>query len=157
MFRAGAILRTWAFINNMSTKKVILQGLLAGLVIFIASMLVSQIFKIVFPSVGAEYQNLNLFRAYSDPLMLLFFVYPFLLGVILAWFWEKVKNVFGTDVRGGVNFGIAYWIVSTIPGMFVTYSSMPYSLLIVISWLAEGLVSGILAGIIFAKLENKIK
>jgi hypothetical protein len=135
-------------------KKIILSGLLVGVAYFIASMLISQIFKVVFPSVNAEYLNPNLFRSYSDPLMLLFFVYPFLLGIILAWFWNKTKNIFGTDLKGGLKFGFTYWVVSTIPGMFVTYSSMPYSALIVLSWLVEGLAAGLMAGIILSKLNK---
>lgn len=134
-------------------KKIILPGLLAGLINFIASMAISKIFGVIFPVLNLEYQNTNLFRLESDPLMLLFFVYPFLLGIILAWFWNKTKSVFGEGMQGGVKFGFTYWIVATIPGMFVTYSSMPYSLLMVISWLAGGLASGILSGIVFAKMN----
>ena len=136
-------------------KKIIILGLAAGFVNLFASMLVSKIFGVLFPVINAEYQNPALFRPWTDPLMLLFFVYPFLLGIVLAWFWEKTKNIYGTDIKGGINFGVAYWIIATIPGMFITYSSMPYSLLIIISWLVGGLVSAILAGIVFVKLGNK--
>lgn len=136
----------------MNLKKIIGSGILAGLVIFLASQVVSRIFGVVFPSINAEYQNPNLFRPFKDPLMLLFFVHPFLLGIILAWFWEKTKTIFGENINGGLKFGIAYWIVATIPGMFITYTSMPYSLPIIVSWLAAGLIEGILAGIIFSKL-----
>jgi hypothetical protein len=144
-------------------KKIILPGLLVGVANFIASMLVSQIFRVIFPSVNAEYTNPNLFRAYSDPLMLLFFVYPFLLGIILAWFWNKTKTLFvspeagsrpGGSTRAAIKFALTYFVVSTIPGMFVTYSSMPYSFLIVLSWLVEGLLNGLIAGIILAKLNK---
>lgn len=133
-------------------KKIILSGLLAGLILFLASQVVSRIFGIIFPSINAEYQNLNLFRSFKDPLMLLFFVYPFLVGIILAWFWNKTKAVFGENTKGGIKFGLTYWIIATIPGMFATYTSMPYSSAIVSSWLIEGLVEAILAGIILQKL-----
>jgi len=136
------------------TKKFILSGLVIGLINFIASMLVSQIFKIVFPAINAEYTNFNLFRPAQDPLMLLFFVYPFLLGIIFAWFWDKTKNVFGTDMKGGINFGFTYFIIATIPGMFITYASMPYSLIMIVSWLVGGLVNAVLAGIILVKLNK---
>lgn len=137
------------------TKKIILSGLLVGLINFIASMAVSKIFGVIFPVINAEYQNTNLFRPWSDPLMLLFFVYPFLMGIIFAWFWNKTKNIFGENMNGGINFGITYWIIASIPGMFITYSSMPYSLLMVISWLVEGLVGALLAGIILVKIDKK--
>ncbi len=136
----------------MNSKKVILSGLLAGLVLFLASQVVNQIFGMIFPSITAEYQNPNLFRSFKDPLMLLFFVHPFLVGVLLAWFWNKTKNIFGENIKGGMKFGLTYWIIATIPGMFATYSSMPYSLAIVSSWLISGLVEALLAGIILQKL-----
>ena len=133
-------------------KKVILTGLLTGLILFLASMVVGGIFKVIFPAISVEYLNTNLFRPYSDPLMLVFFAHPFLLGLLLAWFWQKTKSIFGQNIKGGVMFGITYWVISTIPGMFATYTSMPYSLAIVLSWLVSGLVEAILAGIIFQKL-----
>jgi hypothetical protein len=135
-------------------KKIILSGLLTGLVLFLASQVVSKIFGIIFPAINAEYQNPNLFRSFKDPLMLLFFVHPFLVGILLAWFWNKTKNIFGENINGGVKFGLVYWIIATIPGMFATYSSMPYSLAIVMSWLVSGLVEAILAGIILQKLNK---
>ncbi|OGZ65638.1 MAG: hypothetical protein A2812_03405 [Candidatus Staskawiczbacteria bacterium RIFCSPHIGHO2_01_FULL_36_16] len=138
----------------MNVKRILVSGLLAGLVIFIASMLTSKIFGVIFPWLNAEYQNESIFRPWSDPLMLLYFLYPFLLGIILAWFWQKTKNVFGDNLKGGASFGIAYWIVSSIPGMFITYSSFQVSLLMVISWSLAGLVSAVLAGIIFVKLDS---
>jgi len=73
-------------------------------------------------------------------------------GIILAWFWKKTKNIFGKDINGAVNFGFAYWILSSVPGMFISYSSFQLSLLIIISWLVSGLASAILAGIIFSKI-----
>jgi len=139
----------------MNFKKVIVSGLLAGLVIFIASMLTSRIFGVIFPQLNAEYQNESMFRPWSDPLMLLYFLYPFLLGIILAWFWQITKNLFGENIKGGMNFGFVYWVISSIPGMFITYSSFQVSLLMVISWSLAGLVSAVLAGIIFAKMDRE--
>jgi len=98
-----------------------------------------------------EYQNPNLFRANSDPLMLLFFAHPFLLALVLFWIWKKVKNIFGNN---GLKFGFAYWIIAVIPGMFATYASMPYSFLMVLSWTISGLVQAIIAGLILSKFDK---
>ena len=144
----------WFKGKNKTMKKIILSGLLTGLVLFLASQVVSKIFGIIFPAINAEYQNPNLFRSFKDPLMLLFFLHPFLVGVLLAWFWNKTKSLFGENAKGGAKFGLSYWVVSTIPGMFATYSSMPYSLAIVLSWTIGGLISAVLAGIILMKLNR---
>lgn len=132
-------------------KKTLLPIVTIGVINFLASMLVSQIFNVMSPSVALEYQNPNLFRANSDPLMLLFFAHPFLIAAVLAWLWGKTKNAFGNN---GIKFGFAYWIMATIPGMFATYTSMPYSSMMVLSWTISGLVQAIIAGLILSKFNK---
>jgi hypothetical protein len=132
-------------------KRILLPTAVIGVINFLASMLISQIFSVLSWQVATEYQNPNLFRANSDPLMLLFFAHPFLLAFVLVWLWQKTKNIFGNN---GFKFGFAYWIVATIPGMFATYTSMPYSLLMVLSWTISGLVQAIIAGLILSKFDK---
>jgi hypothetical protein len=136
-------------------RKIVLPGLLIGVANFIVSMAVSKIFGVIFPSIATEYTNTALFRPWSDPLMLLFFVYPFLMGILFAWFWHKVKNTFTRDLKGGIDFAITYWIIATIPGMFITYTSMPYSGLMILSWLIGGLIQALIAGLILVKINKK--
>ncbi|HQK63586.1 MAG TPA: hypothetical protein PLF16_00375 [Candidatus Staskawiczbacteria bacterium] len=132
-------------------KKTLLLIATIGVINFLAWMLVSQIFSVMFTSVALEYQNPYLFRANSDPLMLLFFAYPFLMAAVLAWLWGKTKNVFSNN---GIKFGFAYWVVATVPGMFATYTSMPYSFLVVLSWTISGLIQAIIAGLILSKFDK---
>jgi hypothetical protein len=132
-------------------KKILLSTAVIGVINFLASMLISQIFNVLSWQVAVEYQNPNLFRANSDPLMLLFFAHPFLLALILVWFWQKTKNIFGNN---GLKFGLTYWIISVIPGMFATYASMPYSFLMILSWTVSGLAQAIIAGLILSKFDK---
>ncbi|MCX6773657.1 MAG: hypothetical protein NTY68_01510, partial [Candidatus Micrarchaeota archaeon] len=85
----------------MGSKKFIVSGLVAGLVIFIVSMLSSMISQAIF-----KYDVLKLggMRPVSDPIAILFFVYPWVLGfaMVLAYsvfrdcfkgkHWEKAKK-----------------------------------------------------------------
>ncbi|MCX6817525.1 MAG: hypothetical protein NTU57_01580 [Candidatus Aenigmarchaeota archaeon] len=109
----------------------------------------------LFPSLAAEYNNPALFRPWSDPLMSLYFVEPFVLGVIMAWFWNMAKGLIKeTDaIKKGVYFGLGYWVI-TIPGMIMSYSSFPISLLMTVSWSLSIFVQVICAGILFAKLNS---
>jgi len=50
-------------------KKVILFGLLAGLAMLIVSLALGPLFNLIFPSLAAEYNNMKLFRPWSDPIM----------------------------------------------------------------------------------------
>ena len=105
-------------------KKVVTTGLLAGLAILVVGLILNWVYGFVFPSVVTEYQNTALFRPWSDPLMSYIFIHPFVLGIILAWVWDKTKNLFKErDVFWRCcQFASAYWLV-TIPGMLISYSS----------------------------------
>lgn len=137
-------------------KKVFLPGLVAGIAMLIVSMLVNQFVNMFVPSVAAEYVNPALFRPWSDPLMSLFFLHPFVLGFILAWVWNKVKTLFiaGSVWQKGARFGLVVWLVASIPGMLISYSSFPVSLAMISSWLISGLISVVVAGCIFAKMNK---
>jgi hypothetical protein len=140
----------------MCGKKIVLPGLLAGAAMLVLSVGISFLFNTVFPGLKAEYVNPALFRPWSDPLMSLYFVYPFVLGLILAWFWSRIKSTIKekSAMKRGFRFGIGYWIIASVPGMFITYSSFPVSLLMVLSWSAAGFLEVWCAGAIFAKMSK---
>jgi hypothetical protein len=132
-------------------KRVIISGLLAGIAMLAVGLAAGYGMMAVFPSLTAEYANTALFRPWDDPLMSLYFLHPFVLGLILAWVWSVVKGVIGgaTPTARGVRFGLAYWVV-VIPGMFISYASFPLSLLMVISWTVGVLLQALAAGLIVA-------
>jgi hypothetical protein len=134
-------------------KNNLLFGLLAGLAMLIVGLAVSRIFGIFFPVINVEYANTGIFRPWSDPLMSLYFLYPFVLGIILAWFWGMIKNsIKGTQIwLKGINFGLGYFVLAGIPGMLISYATFKVSLILIISWLVTGLIDAIVAGWIFAK------
>lgn len=136
-------------------KKVILPGLLAGLVMAVISVLVGLLLDVLMPSLKGEYQNPNLFRAWSDPLMQLMYVQPFILGIILAWLWDRAKSLFlaNSACAKGFQFGVIYWVL-TIPGMFISYTSFPISLSMTLSWTISIFVQAIFAGWVLAKLNK---
>ena len=137
-------------------KNIIVPGLAVGIVTLVVSMVFNFLINDLFPELSVEYVNSGIFRPWSDPLMQMFFAYPFILGVILAFVWDKLK----TQVKGqsvfsrGLNFGQSYFLVATIPGMFITYTSFQVSLGLVLSWTTGGLIEGIFAGWVLAKLNK---
>ncbi len=74
-------------------KKVITFGLLGRLIMLAVGLLMSQLFLMMAPALKTEYENPNLFRPWSDPVMLLYFVHPFLLGTCLAWVWRQTNII----------------------------------------------------------------
>ena len=135
-------------------KKIILPGILVGVVNLILGTAISYLFMLL-PQVSADYYNTSIMRPWADPIMSLFFIYPFVLGIALAWAWDKSKTLFqGTWVERGTKFGLALFVISTIPGMLVSYSSFPLSILTIISWTVSGLICAMVAGMIFAKINK---
>lgn len=137
-------------------KKILLPGIVAGIVMLIVGMVVSQLFGMVVPTLMAEYNNPNLFRPWDDPLMSLYFLYPFYLGIALAWVWDKVKLLVaaGGVLKRGATFGLAFFVVASFPGIFMTYSCHPYSLTMVISLWVGALVQLVCAGVVYARLNG---
>ncbi len=138
-------------------KKIILPGILAGIIMLVASMALGYVFQVIlFPHLAQEYVN-GIFRSWSDPLMSIYFVYPFILGIILAWAWNMLKPILVQKRKWerGICFGFGIWLVSSIPGMIMAYSSFKISLIMTLTWLITGLVDAIIAGIVFSKM-NKI-
>ncbi|MDP3555966.1 MAG: hypothetical protein Q8T03_01255 [Bacteroidota bacterium] len=133
-------------------RKVII-GLLAGFIMLAVQMIVMKIFLYSFPSIQVEYENTNIFRSWSDPIMLIVFIEPFILGLILAWLWDftksKIRGV--TLTNKGIYFGYYYWLI-TIPGMLMAYGSFQLSVTIVVSWSTTLFFQAICSGIFFSKL-----
>lgn len=136
-------------------NKIIISGLIAGAGIFVVSMGFSFLLGALFPAIQAEYQNPNLFRPWSDPLMSLYFVYPFILGIVLAFFWNKTKEVFkGKGLNRAANFAAWYFLIAAIPGMWITYSSFPVSLGLILIWTVSGFIEALVAGGVFDKFNG---
>lgn len=136
----------------MSLKK----GLFTGLVLFIFSFAVNWLMTFLFPSLTAEYQNSNLFRPWTDPLMMAYFAHPFIFGIVAAYLWDLLKD----KIKGSkpeekaMKFANIYFLIATVPGMFITYTSFRLSFLMVLSWAILGYFQAFIAGLVFVKVKK---
>lgn len=136
-------------------KKIVVPGLAAGLAMLVVMMVISFASGSLFPSVQAEYQNTNLFRPWSDPLMSLMFMQPFILGLVLAWIWNRVKGIVKgvTPGKKAINFALVYWVVA-IPGMVMSWSTFQISLAMVITWWISILAQAFAGAWVLAKMNK---
>ena len=133
-------------------KKIIVPGLIAGVVLFILSY-------------GSLYLGIrffpNLFIDYNNPLFnsdgnrdALFYMHAFVISFSLSWFWDRFKSLFhGAFILRGLEFGSVYALVALLPVMWITFSAMDVTVYMVLSWFLYGLAQAIIAGILFAKLN----
>ena len=138
--------------------KTFTYGLYVGLVMLVINLAVSMLFSLLIPAVPHEYSNMAIFRSWSDPVMSLFFVYPFAVGMIISAIWNHAKKiVVGKNVhQKGFNYGLSLWLLLTIPGMIITYATFQVSLTLVGIWTVSGLLSFLAAGWLLSRLHGML-
>lgn len=123
------------------------KGLIAGVAIFVVGFVLQWGIQSLIPGLTAQYQNPELFRPWTDPLMMAAFAYPFVLGLVLAYLWDRLK------MKDPMEFAKLYFIIASIPGMYITYTSFTVSLTMVLVWTVTGFVQAYTAGHVFTKMK----
>jgi hypothetical protein len=136
-------------------KKYLVTSIIAGFGALVVSFIFGFVSKALFPNLALEYNNPSIFRPWSDPIMSLYFLYPFVLGFVLTLAWDKTKTLFTNRIfiMRGIKFALFYCLVAAIPGMLISYSSFQVSGLMILSWTLNGLLEALVAGISLAKLR----
>jgi hypothetical protein len=136
-------------------KKAVVPGLVAAIGMLAVGIVLSFLFNFLFPSIKAEYVNPALFRSWKDPLMYLFFIQPFWLGIALAWGWDKIKTLFqGSIGRKAINFTLIMLIISILPGMLMSVSSFKISVLMTLTWTISSFIQVWIASLIFIRMSK---
>jgi len=133
-------------------KKIIKPALIAGLILFVVSYGGLYLAVQFLPFLFVKYIN-PMFTSDSNR-DILFYSHAFVLSFALAWFWERFKGLFkGNPVVRGLEFGLVYSVVALIPVMWITFSSLDITFIMVLSWFFYGLCQAMVAGIVFAKVN----
>jgi len=133
-------------------KRILLPGLVAGLLLFTISYGGLYIAIKCFPALFVEYNN-PLFNS-DGSRDLLFYSHAFIISLALSWFWERFKSLFkGYFIVRGIEFGLVYALVAFVPVMWITFSSLDITFVMVASWFLYGLCQSVIAGIVFAKMN----
>ena len=133
-------------------KKILFSGLVAGSILFVLSY--GGLFTAVkfFPSLFIEYNN-PLFNS-DGSRDVLFYLHAFIISLALSWFWDRFKGLFkGAALLRGIEFGLVYSIVALLPVMWITFSALDITVVMVLSWFVYGLVQATVAGLVFAKIN----
>ena len=92
-------------------------------------------------------------RAMDDPVMILFFFYPFGFAFAAAEVFDIIKgSLTGSRSTKGMMYGVLLFVLVTIPSIFVTISSMNYPPWFCIAQILEGVIEYPLLGIIFVNI-----
>jgi hypothetical protein len=126
--------RYWKHQLDSNMKKILTTGLIAGCILFVA---------------------------YDNPLFnsdggrdVLFYMHAFIISFALSWFWDRFKLLFkGSFIMRGFEFGFVYSIIALLPVMWISFSSLDITVVMVSSWFLYGLAQAIIAGLVFAKIN----
>lgn len=133
-------------------KKVITSGLVAGIILLAVSILGLYATIWLFPHMAMQYFNPE-FGEQSNRFMF-YFIHPFIIAMVLSWFWNRFKGLHtGSFLIRGIRFGFLYALIAVLPNMWLIYSTMNVSLLMVTTWFIFGLIQGVIAGFIFERMN----
>jgi hypothetical protein len=137
---------------QLEARRIVVSGIVAGIVVLVLSMIISTATQALF-----NYNVLTLagMRSVNDPVSVLFFLHPFVVGLAVAILYDYAKKSFtGTATRKGVVLGLLGWIVYGIPSAFIVFSSMDYPMGFTINSVIGSLVYMLGAGITITKLSK---
>jgi hypothetical protein len=133
-------------------KKIISSGFIAGIILFVLSYGGLFISIWFFPALFTDYNN-PLFNS-DGSRDIFFYLHAFVFSFALSWFWSRFKGLFkGSFIIRGLELGLVYALVALLPAMWITFSSLDITLLIVCSWFLYGFLQAMVAGLVFAKIN----
>lgn len=133
-------------------QKFLIKGFAAGAALLAFSYAALYLVVALFPSLAEQYYD-PVF-SFEGEKAILYFVHPFILSFALALFWRRFKSMFhGPFWWRGIEMGLLYGLIATLPAMWITFSAMAVSLSLVFTWLLYGVFQAIVVGIIFAKIS----
>ena len=133
-------------------KRFLIKGFLAGAALLALSYVALNLIVAFFPQLAEQYYD-PVF-SFEGEKAILYFIHPFVLSFALAWFWRRFKSLFhGPFWWRGIEMGLVYGLIATLPSMWITFSSLAVSFGLVFTWLLYGVFQAIVVGIIFAKIS----
>jgi hypothetical protein len=136
----------------MNAKNIATGGISAGFVLLILMVISGYLVNVVLPTDISLYGGM---RAINDPVMNLFYLYPFVIACAAALIFDIVKGCLdGTRVRKGLMFGAMLICIMTVPSLYVMYTSMTWPVDFYVSTIIWEIISYPLMGILFARIWN---
>lgn len=133
-------------------KKILIPALVSGMALLLLSYAVLFFVIRVAPSLAEQYYN-PIFWPGADRAFL-FYLHPFILSTALSWFWNRFRGQFSSaGVNRGLEMALVYALTATLPSMWITFSAINVSLLMVLSWFGYGFVQAAVAGLIFSRMN----
>ena len=107
-------------------KKIAVSGCLAGILILILMVVINLLVNAVIPIDVSRYGGM---RSSDDPVMILFFFYPFVVAFAAAILFDTVRSYpNGIPLEKGLMFEALLLTIMTIPSLHMMVTSMTWSI-----------------------------
>jgi hypothetical protein len=127
--------------------------LIAGFLVLLVSLVLLYSIIYLLPTMMEEYYN-PVFRSSSFATDWLFYAHPFVLSISLYWFWERFKSFLnGSIIWRAFEIALVYGIIAMLPVLWLTFSAIDISFVMVATWLAYGILQAFVAGLVFARMN----
>jgi hypothetical protein len=137
----------------MNLKNVVIIGITGGIVLLVVTFGADALVQLIAPYNLFELGGM---RAINDPLMMLFFLEPFLFSVIVAITWSLTGRCFtGSDVEKSLKYGGFLFLLIIVPNTWVIFSTMTYPAGFHLSNLLTGIISYPVIGYLNVRLNRE--
>jgi hypothetical protein len=137
----------------MNGKNIVIAGFTGGVILLLMMAITGFLVNLALPADLSQYAGM---RPMNDPVMNLFYLYPFVIGFSTALVFAIVRgSLNGTDVRKGLMFGGILLAVMTVPSLYVMYTSMTWPPDFYVSTAVWEFVSFPLIGILYARIWKR--
>jgi hypothetical protein len=134
----------------MKVKSVVLCGIAGGALIEIVMLASSALAAAILPY---DVLALGGMRPASDPVIALFFAWPFVFAFAAAIVFDRIQEAFdGTAVQRGIRYGTVLVLLYTLPSIFVVSTSMTYPAGFYLANILLGIIGFPLLGVLFVRL-----
>ena len=131
----------------MDWKKFLLSWVLGSVLLYSVLFLVSAISMLISPY---NIFDIGGMRPATDPLMIVYFLYPVLLGFITTFVFSIIRgSLKGTYIKKGLMFGVLLFLLITVTSGFIIITTMLYPVGFYIDMILNGLISYPLLGILY--------
>jgi hypothetical protein len=137
----------------MEWKKFVLSWVLGSVLLYIMLFLISAITMAISPF---NIFDLGGMRTPTDPLMMLYYLYPVLLSLITTYVFSVVRDSLqGSYINKGLMFGLLLFLLLTVSSGFIIVTTMQYPPGFYIDMILNGLISYPLLGILYTVIWDR--
>ncbi|ODS35275.1 MAG: hypothetical protein A7316_01915 [Candidatus Altiarchaeales archaeon WOR_SM1_86-2] len=136
----------------MNTKRIILSGVVAGIIIFLIGNIS------YFASMGLyETQTTDIWKPMKMPVWMGYlFTGNLMMGLLMAVVYSYLqKALSGNAIKKGAAFGVLVWLAGSLPQFIGLYLTVAMSDALLLSWIIQYLISNVAAGISIAYLYKE--